>query len=289
MLRKIGNFFTSRLNSFQKGLTLLGCIFGCALSIALVLTGLAAIPFTGPGSLLPMWLGTLIFITLVTGSFGSAGKYMGLSIDTILNKEKLNNEKIATVAGCSIGFILSILAIPLHFVGIGIIAEKISIPVWEVILEFIPLTIGSFGSACSYIGKSIDALTNGKTIVDVFSASKNVNKDNPNEKLSQCSNNNNQVAPVISQQRSQKVVSNEECSPIRIKSLPMPIRHERHTNNSDAALSCKKNQSILSTRFSLFGAGVHYRARHSNSTSPWHNSWPYSAGCNTRYLARPNI
>ncbi|VVC76518.1 hypothetical protein AQUSIP_18310 [Aquicella siphonis] len=168
ILKSIKTFFKSRLNSWQKALTVLGCMTGAVLSIGLIAGGIAAIPFTGGASLMPAWLGMIFFIVLVTGSFGSAGKYIGMSIDTLISNEKPTNEKIATVAGCLVGLIVSVLAIPLHSFGVGFIAEHAAVAAWEVILPFIPLTIGAFGSACSYIGRSIDALTNNKTIFDLF-------------------------------------------------------------------------------------------------------------------------
>ncbi|OGT41460.1 MAG: hypothetical protein A3F42_00445 [Gammaproteobacteria bacterium RIFCSPHIGHO2_12_FULL_37_34] len=167
-VRKIVYFFKNRFNSCQKALTTLGCIIGVPLSIILIITGVAAIPFTGASSLLPSSLALLLFLVIVTGSFASAGKYIGLSLDTILNKEQLTNEKIATIAGCCIGLTLSIVAIPLHFVGVRFILEKAAIAMWALFTYFVPLTIGAFGSACSYIGRSIDTITNQKTIFDFF-------------------------------------------------------------------------------------------------------------------------
>ncbi|MBX3709434.1 MAG: hypothetical protein KIT56_03695 [Gammaproteobacteria bacterium] len=182
LIRKISHFFKTRLNSFQKIFTILGCITGFGLSIAFIASGIAAIPFTGGGSLLLGGIAAALFIVLVTGSFGSAGKYIGLSIDTIISKEKVTNEKIATVAGCLIGLIISLLAVPLNYVGVGFIAEKAAVASWEILLPFIPLTIGAFGSACSYIGRSIDALTGGKTIFDLFSNKNIPSKQNEEKK-----------------------------------------------------------------------------------------------------------
>lgn len=172
LIKNVHAFFKNRLNSFQKILTVLGCVTGFIAAILLIVTGVAAIPFTGGASLLPLWLGIPIFILLVTGSFGSAGKYVGMSIDTLLEEEKANNEKIATFIGCIIGFIISLLGIPLHFVGLPIIAQNANLSLWKLLFPFIPLTVNAFGSACSKVGKAVDACTNGKTIFDLMRSKK---------------------------------------------------------------------------------------------------------------------
>ncbi len=168
ILKKSYVFLKSCLNDYQKLFTILGCLLGLVLAIVLIAGGIAAIPFVGPGSLLPLWLGSMLFALLVTGSFGSAGKFIGLSIDTILNKEKLTNEKIGTVAGCALGVVISILSIPLHFVGLTLIARGIILPAMKIIWPFIPLTIGMFGSACAYIGRVVDIFTGDKTVIDLL-------------------------------------------------------------------------------------------------------------------------
>src|SRR3990167_1880114 len=156
IVKKISDLYRNRFKSFQDLLVLIGCVVGIPLAIILVLTGIAAIPFTGGTSLLPALIGTALFVLLVTGSCASAGNYIGLSIDSMIKKEPLTNAKIATIAGCIIGVALSIVAIPLGFVGVPFIVEKATIPLWTLFLCFVPLTVGRFGSACSYIGRAVD-------------------------------------------------------------------------------------------------------------------------------------
>ncbi len=161
MWKKIREFFTSRFDTYQKVLMLVGLIIGLPLSIALVAGGIAAIPFTGGASAIPAWLGYTLFIFLTTGAFISTGNYLGIMIDTVKDKEKPNNEKIGNFICCSLGLIFSIVTVPF-----GIAAG------WNILAASATFltTIGNFGSAGTRLSRIIDNLTNNKTIFDLVSS-----------------------------------------------------------------------------------------------------------------------
>lgn len=181
-LGKVRHFFKTRFNTYQKVLTSLGLIFGFILAIVLVFGGIAAIPFIGPGSFMPIGLAIALFIFLTAGSFASAGRYLGTAIDTVLtDKEKPNNEKLATLIGSILGLIITIAAFPFCCVGVGIMA--VSAPIWLIIMAFIPLTPGALASSSSYVGRFIDYFTGGKTVLDGIYALQDHARYGPSENI----------------------------------------------------------------------------------------------------------
>jgi hypothetical protein len=265
-------FFFKKFDTFQKLFTFLGCGFGLLLAIILLVSGIAAIPFTGGASLLPTAAAIPFFIFLLTGGMGSAGKYIGLSIDTIIDKEKPTNEKLATLIGCAIGALLTILAFPLKFVGVGFIVEFIHVPLWEIALLFVPLTIGAFGSAASYIARVCDTAFNQKTILDLLFKPKLEDNQTtivnaifpPQQKTHSCQNN---------------AIDNKQLESTLEKTQSQDINVKRSRPTLIKARSCQqiinKNQKkpvLESSPSSFFIQGIHSylnMPRYDNSHLHW--------------------
>ena len=148
--------------NFERAFQLIFGILGFIISIALIVGGLAAVPFTGGASLLPVWLGWLIFSAIFTTVFLVAGRMLGIVIDTIISAirgEKINNEKLGSAIGCVVGIIIAVLAWPLHFFYIPYVVSLALMPLWEAFLIFIPVVISMIATVGRNIGRVIDVET----------------------------------------------------------------------------------------------------------------------------------
>lgn len=154
--------------SYQRKLTVFGIVCGLIVAIILLATGIAAAPFTGGLSLVPLWLGLPLFCLTTVGSFASAFSYVGKAVDTFVDgREKVNNERLATVVGCVLGLGLSVLALLFSFTPIAWLAT-LSLTQSQAAPIFIPLAVGMLASACSYIGRGLDALMKERTVLDFY-------------------------------------------------------------------------------------------------------------------------
>lgn len=165
-------YLRKRYNSFENSFQLAGAIIGFILSIVLIATGVALIPFTGGASLLPMWLGCIIFVGIFTTAFLAAGRMLGIMFDTVLDiyhGRKINNEKLATAVACCFALILAAVAWPLHFLYIPYVVSSAVLPIWEAFLIFIPILISIIAAVGRHIGRAIDRQVRQKgNIYDFF-------------------------------------------------------------------------------------------------------------------------
>lgn len=163
----IFRFFKKRY-SLEHAFQLLGGFLGFFISLALLIGGIAAVPFTGGASLVPVWVGWLIFVGLVTTTTLAFGRFFGITLDTMISSQKSNNEKLATVAAFVVSMLIAGLASPLAYASapfLNVFAYKSP---WGMMVAFFISTSQSITSIGRHIGRTVDKHFDQKTLPDRF-------------------------------------------------------------------------------------------------------------------------
>ena len=151
----------------------LGLILGTAvaltLSISLLVTGMAAIPLIGPGSFVPLWLGSIFFVALFVAPLSGMGWYNGKWLDTWKTKHFSNEPLFMSIMlTASLAFFI-VLALAQPHITIPFVASTAGWNALSTAVFVINYTAaaGSFGN---FIGRIVDTHTKNRNILTIIAA-----------------------------------------------------------------------------------------------------------------------
>lgn len=142
----------------------LGAGIALFLSLSLLLTGMASIPLIGPGSFVPVWLGSAIFIALFVAPLSGMGWYNGKWLDTWKTKH-FSNEPLFMSIFLTAGLVfLTVLALAQPQITIPFVLSSAGWN-WLTTSVFVINYTAAAGSFGNFFGRVVDTHTKNRSLI----------------------------------------------------------------------------------------------------------------------------
>jgi len=168
--------YYQRLGNYERRCLEAGIISGIIFAIIMLGLGIALVPFSGGASLVGVIFLDMLYVLFMAAVWGAAFKYVGRSIDTVIEikqEGKTSNQKIAALCGCVIGLVLAIFTacfpiLPLIAVPhLGLVDIAQLVP-WQQLMLMVLGMVGAMSSATDKLGQFCDIVFQRTPALDAF-------------------------------------------------------------------------------------------------------------------------